>query len=128
MIYLETSVALAHVLAENRAPRPSLWDEPLASSRLLEYELWTRVNAHKLGKTHGEAVRALLSRVSLLELSPLVLTRVVEPFPVAIRTLDAIHLASAAFLRGRGQAIELATYDNRLRAAAEAMGIEIAAV
>lgn len=37
MIYLDTSVALAHLLAEDRQPPASLWDETLVSSRLLEY-------------------------------------------------------------------------------------------
>ena len=49
MIYLDTSVALAHLLAEDREPAESLWQQPLVSSRLLEYELWTRVNARALG-------------------------------------------------------------------------------
>ena len=39
MIYLDTSVALAHLLAEDRLPPVSLWHETLVSSRLLEYEL-----------------------------------------------------------------------------------------
>ena len=38
MIYLDTSVALAHLLAKDRAPPDALWQEPLIASRLLEYE------------------------------------------------------------------------------------------
>ena len=38
MIYLVSSVALAHLLAEDRQPPASLWEETLISSRLLEYE------------------------------------------------------------------------------------------
>ena len=45
MIYVDTSVALAHLLAEDRRPATTLWDEPLILSRLLEYELWTRIHA-----------------------------------------------------------------------------------
>ena len=41
MIYLDTSVVLAHLLAEDRMPPRKLWEEELVSSRLLEYELWT---------------------------------------------------------------------------------------
>ena len=33
------------------------------SCRLLEYELWTRVNARGLAQSHDEAVRALLGRL-----------------------------------------------------------------
>lgn len=52
----------------------------------------------------------------------------VEPFPAAVRTLDDLHLASIEFLRARGQTVELATYDQRLLAAARALGIKPAAV
>ena len=43
MIYLDSSVALAHLLGEDRRPPGELWSETLVSSRLFEYELWTRV-------------------------------------------------------------------------------------
>ena len=128
MIYLDTSVALAQLLAEDRAPPPSLWDEPLITSRLLEYEIWTRLNAMKLDRSHGEEARALIQRVALIELAKPVLQRALEPFPVPVRTLDALHLASIAFLIGRGQTVELASYDDRLLAAAQALKIPIAAL
>ena len=126
MIYLDTSVALAQLLAEDRAPPSSLWAEPLVASRLLEYEIWTRLNALRLGRSHGEEARALIQRVALVELAPPVLGRALEPFPVPVRTLDALHLASITFLLERGQTVELAAYDNRLLAAAQALGIPIA--
>ena len=50
MIYLDSSVALAYLLAEDRFPSELLWDQPLVSSRLLECEVWNRVNAHQLQK------------------------------------------------------------------------------
>ena len=46
-----------------------------------------------------------------------------EPFPTPVRTLDAMHLASADFLRHRGQDVTLATYDDRLAAAARRIGL-----
>ena len=126
MIYLDTSVALAQLLAEDRYPPASLWEEPLVSSRLLEYEVWTRLHAQGLGRSHGESVRLLLGRLAFLELAPPVLARALEPFPTSVRTLDALHLASIEFLRGHGQKVELASYDDRLLAAARAMRIPVA--
>jgi len=126
VIYLDTSVALAHLLAEDRRPADSLWQQPLVASRLLEYELWTRLNARGLGASHGELARRLLERLAMLEMVPNVLARALEPFPAPVRTLDALHLASIEFLRGRGQAIELASYDDRLIVAAGELGIPIA--
>jgi predicted nucleic acid-binding protein len=128
VIYLDTSVALAQLLAEDREPRESLWQQPLVSSRLLCYELWTRLNARDLGASHGEAARRLVERLAILELVPKVLARALEPFPVPVRTLDALHLASMDFLRGRGVGVELATYDERLARGARSIGIALAAV
>ena len=39
MIYLDTSVVLAQLLAEDRIPPAGLWRQSLVSSRLLQYEL-----------------------------------------------------------------------------------------
>jgi len=126
MIYLDTSVALAELFAEDRRPADALWREPLISSRLLEYELWTRVNARGAGATHGEAVRELLARVSLVELAPAALARALEPFPLPVRTLDALHLATVHFLASRRQRVTLATYDDRMRGCAQKLGIDLA--
>lgn len=128
MIYLDTSVALAHLLAEDRAPRASLWTQTLVASRLLEYEAWVRIHSRGLGRSHGEALRALLARVAFLELAPEVLVRCLEPFPVPVRTLDALHLASIEFLRDQHQEVALASYDERLLAAARALQVPIAEV
>ncbi len=123
MIYLDTSVALAHLLAEDRVPPTELWSESLCSSRLLEYELWIRVHSRGLLKSHGEQVRALVGRLALLELERDVLARAVEAFPTVVRTLDALHLASVEFLRAQSQKVALATYDERMAKAASALGI-----
>jgi hypothetical protein len=66
--------------------------------------------------------------VTLIELKPEVLERALEPFPIPVRTLDALHLASIEFLRGRGQTVELASYDDRLNEAARALGIPVVAL
>ena len=128
MIYLDTSVALAHLLAEDVVPPVALWREPLVSSKLLEYELWSRLHARSLARSHGDAARDLLQRLAVLELVPEVLGRALEPFPAPVRTLDALHLASVDFLRRNRQTVALATYDARQRAAAAAMGVSLAAL
>lgn len=125
MIYLDSSVVLAHLLGEGRVPPTSLWRETLTSSRLLEYEIWNRINARQLEPTLGDEARAVLRRISLIALGPSVLERALEPFPIQVRTLDGLHLASIEFLRGRGQTVELASYDERLNAAAKALAIPL---
>lgn len=128
MIYLDTSVALAHIFAEDRAPPQTLWQEALISSRLLEYEIWTRVHARGFARSHASEVRALLARVTLLELTPTVLARALEPFPVMVRTLDALHLASVHFVRKRGQEVALASYDQHMIEAGRALGVAASAL
>ena len=129
MIYLDSSVVLAQLLAEDRYPEPTFWQEgPFVASRLLEYEVWNRVNAGGLGPSHADDLRALLARLAFLELETPVLARALEPFPVPVRTLDALHLASIAFLQGLGQRPTLATYDRRLAEAADALGIPLVAL
>jgi hypothetical protein len=125
VIYLDSSVALAHLLAEDRFPAQDLWQQQLVSSRLLEYEVWNRIHARRLDRSHGDAVRALIGSVALLELAPPVLARALDPFPIPVRTLDALHLASIEFLRQRQQQVELASYDERLIAGARALHISL---
>lgn len=125
MIYLDTSVVLAQLLAEDHRPPASLWDETLVASRLMEYEVWTRLHARGLAESHGEAASGLIGRVALLELSPPVLARALDAFPVPVRTLDVLHLASCDYLRKQGQSVSLASYDHRMTTAARALAMPV---
>ncbi len=128
MTYVDTSVALAELFSEDRRPPTAFWEGPLVSSRLLEYELWTRIHSRGAARTHGEAARELLAHVSFMELAPPVLARALEPFPFPIRTLDALHLATAIYISERRAAVGLAAYDDRMLRCARSLGIRIAAV
>jgi hypothetical protein len=127
VIYLDSSVLLAKLFAETRIPPDSLWRAELISSRLLEYEIWSRIHARQLTNTPtlDEQTRQLLDLVQLLELSPKVLTRALEPFPIPLRTLDALHLASLDYVRRRHQSVVLASFDTRLQAGARALNIAL---
>jgi predicted nucleic acid-binding protein len=127
VIYLDSSVALAHLFGEGRSPA-ALWRETVSSSRLLEYEVWNRVHARGLTHSHGDEARALLGQVALIELTPPILARALEPFPTSVRTLDALHLASMAYLREQGQEIALASFDKGLNAGARVLGIPLYAL
>ena len=108
IVYLDSSVLLAELLSERRRPPVNLWAESLMSSRLLEYEVWNRLHALGAGSSHGLAASNLIGRLDLVELSAVVLDRALHPFPVAVRTLDAPHLA---------------TYDHRMAECATALGL-----
>jgi hypothetical protein len=59
---------------------------------------------------------------------PAVLARALAPFPGPVRTLDALHLASAEFVQRQGETVVIASYDDRLMGAARGLGFEIADV
>lgn len=126
MIYLDTSVVLARLFAEDRSPPDGLWSQTLVASRLLELEVFNRLHARGAAASHGEGARRLVDRVNLVEMSATVLGRALQPFATPVRTLDALHLATMVFLRGQGLESALATYDQRMAAAAIGEGFALA--
>jgi predicted nucleic acid-binding protein len=128
VIYLDTSVVLAALFNEQRRPPDGFWAAQIISSRLLEFELAVRLNA--LGATPDARKLAtdVLETMQLVELTRPVLARALQPFPVPLRTLDAIHLATLIYLQGRGLTLELATYDKRLADAAIGVGVTLAMI
>jgi hypothetical protein len=128
VIYIDSSVALARLLFELRSPPVQFWLEDLVSSRLLEYEVYNRIHAYDPAGSNIGPARALLAGIKLMELGETVLARALEPWPTPIRTLDALHLATVEYLRRQGETVEMASYDSRLLAAAQALGIAVAAV
>jgi hypothetical protein len=125
VIYLDSSVALAKLLAEPCDTPNAFWRQSLVSSRLLEYEIWTRVHALRLAQKLEAQIYELIDLVKLVEMSPLVLARALEAFPVPLRTLDTLHLATVEYLRDLGEEIALASFDSRLLAAARALDVPL---
>ena len=126
LTYIDSSVALASLFREPRAPAPSFWLGPKVSNRLLQYEVWNRLHANDRGASHGRLARDLLGGIQLLELNIETLSRALDAFPVPLRTLDGLHLATIEFLRSSGDEVALASYDRRLIATAEALAIPVA--
>ncbi len=71
-------------------------------------------------------VERILSGVHLVDVDRTVLVRAAQPLPVALGSLDAIHLATALLWReaNRGD-ISMATHDGALAAAARAVGLDV---
>jgi predicted nucleic acid-binding protein len=70
----------------------------------------------RFGATAQRRAREVLARVALVDLDRQTLAIAAAIDPPALRTLDAIHLATALALRS--DLIGLVTYDRRLAAAA----------
>ncbi len=123
---MDTSVVLARLFAEDRSPPDEFWSQTLVTSRLLEFEVFNRLHARGAAASHGIDARRLVDRINLLEMSAPVLDRALLPFARPVRTLDALHLATMDFLRGRGLMPALATYDQRMAVAAVGEGFGLA--
>ena len=124
--YLDSSAFVKLVKEDDETPalieRLREWPER-ASSRLLRVEV-LRAARQADGSTFERAA-ALLRDVALIPLAEPVLERAVEIDPAPLRSLDAIHLATALAL-GEDLGV-LISYDRRLLDAAEAMGMATAA-
>jgi hypothetical protein len=77
----------------------------------------------QIAKFKREAARHLIGRVAMIENGG----TSAHPGPATIsgsvRTLGAIHLAALEFIRVQKQSVQLASYDERLVAAARLLGI-----
>ncbi len=125
MIYLDSSVVLARLFTEAASPPEEFWSQRFTSSRLLDYEVMNRVNLRSDVTGMADNARAIIDRIQLIDLSPVALARSLAPFPIPVKTLDGLHLATMHFLRANGQSLRLASYDKRLIAAAEAIGVAV---
>jgi len=73
--------------------------------------------------SHGEIVQELLNSIAFVELTPAALARARDAFPAGVRMLDALHLASAEYLRALHQPLRIASYDKRMLTAAKSLQI-----
>jgi len=118
-------VVLADLFKEARHPESEFWEHTLFASRLTEYEVWVTLHSRRRADELAERAEWVLDQIQFLEMTPAPLDRAKLPFPVSLRTLDALHLASADWLRREGFPVEFATYDARLREAALVMGFGV---
>ena len=68
------------------------------------------------------------ARWTRMEVTPEVLERASQPLGTVVRTLDAIHLASALLLRDSAFDIVFATHDRQQALAARALGFVVVGV
>jgi len=125
MIYLDSSALLKLLFEERESAALALWiservGTPMVSSELARVEVVRA--ARRLDADVVPAARALVSQLDLLPLSGGLIDEAADAGEPTLRTLDAIHLASALSIRVDLTAF--VAYDKRLVAAAEAAGIE----
>lgn len=126
LLYFDSSalVKLISREAETRALFGILESGPgVVSSALARVEV-TRTVARAGGRAAlRERASEVLSRVALVAIDDAILNAAAELGPADLRSLDAIHLATALALGPELEA--LVSYDLRLNAAAEAVGLQV---
>ncbi len=134
-VYLDSSVVLRVALGEPEALRDwSSITDPV-SSELTRIECLRTIDRARIQRRLDEPavsrVRAdllqMIDTFTLIELDGAVKARAAEPFPTLLRTLDAMHLASALLARERIEGLAFATHDRELGTAARSMGFEVLA-
>ena len=126
MIYLESSALVKLVVAE---PESSALRAYLAgqtsrvSSQLTRVEVLRAVRRAKRPQTTLRRAEQALELIALTPVDEPILARAASLDPPGLRSLDAIHLATALSL---DRLDALVTYDRRLRDAATDAGLTVA--
>jgi uncharacterized protein len=131
-VYVDSSVLLRIVFAE--AGQLESWHriDRAVSSELIGVECLRAVDRARILKRLDDSavaerrssVLTTIASLHLVALDAAILARAAEPFPTLLRTLDAVHLATALAVRERMPGLALATHDRELGTAAQAMGFQ----
>ena len=122
--YLDSSAAVKLVFdeSESEALQEYVGTTPSwASSALIRVELLRaakRIDVRRIGRAYE-----LLGSISIREIDDEILDRAAEISPLNIRTLDAIHLATATLMGPHLEAV--LTYDQRMIEAARRYGLPV---
>ena len=125
MIYLDSSALLKLLFEEPESAALAQWiseraGSPVVSSELAKLEVIRA--ARRLDADVVPAARVLVSQLDLIPLTSGLIEEAAEAGEPGLRSLAAIHLASALSIRDDLTAF--VAYDRRLTAAAQATGIE----
>lgn len=133
--YIETSALLAALLEQDAAARNALRGKRRRITSALTFTEATRALvrarvAQRLTPAEERAglrwLQAFRRRCDVVTITDAVLARAGRPFPVEpIRTLDAVHLATAELLGEPPQLITIVTRDSRVIDNARAMGYAV---
>lgn len=133
IVYIDSSVAVGMVFGQSPAAEDWAGWERAYTSALFTVECRRMVDRLRLdgilddhGVAHAvTAFRQLAGQIDRVVVSPAILDRASMPMPTVVKTLDAIHLATAIALRERRHPdLVFRTTDRQQARAAEALGFE----
>ena len=126
MIYFDTSALVKLVFDETESAALAEWltvraDVPKVSSDLSTIELLR--TCRRVDEDAVEGANLLLGGIDLLPMDRAIVEKAATLVPTELRSLDAIHLASA--LSVKASLTALVAYDVRLCSAAAQAGLEV---
>lgn len=134
-VYLETSAVLRWLFGEPGAPaiarRIEETADPVCSAltlleahrALVRVERERRYRGRRFGLLRGQLGEASADW-NVLEITPDIRIRAAEPFPIEpVRTLDAIHLATALLFARAFPDLSVLTFDERIVSNLEPLGL-----
>jgi predicted nucleic acid-binding protein len=130
VIYLDTSALVKLIRIEVESDDLGAWlDERTAirwiTSALAEVELPRAIRA--TAPEGLPAVPSVLARLDRFDIDPVIRSTAAAYTEPALRSLDAIHLATAQTAASTAPLTALVTYDGRLSESAAALGMTIVA-
>ena len=135
VVYAETSAVLAWLLGDEsrlRARRVVDSADQVVTSVLTLVEVTRGIlraaNEQRVAAVDASRLRGLLARTTtaweLMEITPEIRVRAGEPFPVEpVRTVDAIHLATALQFARALPELSVLTFDERILANLEPLSL-----
>jgi len=136
LLYIESTGLLAALLEHDPSARAAVRGpgrrvtSALTLAEAVRAVLRARVAGRLTPDQERAAIRALKTferRCTIINVTDSVLTRAGRPFPVEpIRTVDAIHLATAELLDEAPQLVTVVTRDTRVRENAQGLGYAVA--
>lgn len=124
LVYADSSALIKLVIRERESAVLKRWltGRRVVSSRIAEVEVSR--GARRSGREPRPSVEELLGEIDLIELDDRVVSRAVRLEPPELRSLDAIHLATALSITDDLDGF--VTYDRQLGRAASAAGLPVA--
>jgi len=124
LVYADSSALIKLVIRERESAVLKRWltGKRVVSSRIAEVEVSR--GARRSGREPRPRVEELLGEIDLIELGDRVVSRAVRLDPPELRSLDAIHLATALSIADDLDGF--VTYDRQLGRAASAAGLSVA--
>ena len=126
VVYLDTSAIVKLVVREPESAALTAELEAFperVASVVADVEVARAVRRASISARVTERMRRVVSRLGLIELSPSVRQRAASLGPISLRSLDAIHIATALDLGDDLDAF--ITYDERQAAAARDAELEV---